>query len=215
MPQFPTLFSAADDGAEQLNDLSRAVVTLLKGVVYRDANESLWHRLLQLQSAVNDYVNVIGLQLMLDEAEGYAWLTSVEPLDPDEALPRLVARRPLSFPVSLILALLRKRLVESDAADSASRLVLSRDQIFEMTRVFLPRRFNEVLTVKQLDHALGQIAQMGFVRRMAGDAPLYEVRRIIKAFVDAEWLHDFDAKLSSYLAARGMVKEAGEDADGN
>ncbi len=63
--------------------------------------------------------------------------------------------------------------------------------------MFLPRRFNEVLTVKQLDHALAQIAQMGFIRRMAGDAPLYEVRRIIKAFVDAEWLHDFDAKLSS------------------
>ena len=32
------------------------------------------------------------------------------------ALPRLVPRRQLSYPVSLLLALLRKRLAEADAA---------------------------------------------------------------------------------------------------
>ena len=54
---------------------------------------------------------------MLDEAEGYAFLRARphEEDDNAEKLPRLVARRPLSFPVSLLLALLRKKLAEFDA----------------------------------------------------------------------------------------------------
>ena len=59
---------------------------------------------------LRDYVAVLGLELVLDEAEGYAFLRARN-RDGDETttkLPRLVARRPLSFPVSLLLALLRK-----------------------------------------------------------------------------------------------------------
>jgi hypothetical protein len=63
---------------------------------------------------------VLGLELVLDEAEGYAFLRArPEEEDSDTSaskLPRLVARRPLSFPVSLLLALLRKKLAEFDAA---------------------------------------------------------------------------------------------------
>ena len=46
-------------------------------------------------------------------------------------LPRLVARRPLSYPVSLMLALLRKRMAEFDASAGDTRLVLTRDEILD------------------------------------------------------------------------------------
>src|SRR5205807_453439 len=72
--------------------------------------------------------------------------------DGDEAeLPRLVARHPLSFPVSLLLALLRKRLAEFDAESSDPRLVLSRDQIVEMLRLFLADAGNEARVVDLVD----------------------------------------------------------------
>lgn len=51
-------------------------------------------------------------------------------------LPRLIARRPLSLPVSLLLALLRKRLAEFDRGGGETRLVLSREDIVELIRVF-------------------------------------------------------------------------------
>lgn len=57
--------------------------------------------------------------------------------------PRLIARRPLSYPVSLMLALLRKRLAEADAGGGDARLVLSREEIAELMRVFLPDGTNE------------------------------------------------------------------------
>src|SRR5713101_7295802 len=127
-------------------DLSVQLITLLKGVIYREGDERLWGTLLNLQARVRDYVAVLNLDLVLDEAEGYAFIKSrPEPADDDSAprLPRLVARRSLSFPVSLLLALLRKKLAEFDVSGGDTRLVLTRDDIVELIRVFLPDSSNE------------------------------------------------------------------------
>lgn len=188
-------------------DLSALVIILLKGVIYHEGDERLWNSLLKLQTRVRDYVAVLNLELVLDEAEGYAFLKSrPEPTDdePGARLPRLVARRPLSFPVSLLLALLRKKLAEFDAGGGDTRLVLSRDEIVELIRVFLPAHSNEARLVDQIETHINKVVELGFLRRLkpasgpaAGPAG-YEVRRILKAFVDAQWLADFDARLAVY-----------------
>ena len=189
--------------------LSLAVTHLFKGVVYRDTHEVAWRHLVALQPQVRDYVGVLGLTVVVDEAEGYAYLRSRPDADdgPDDAtgpgaapIPRLVPRRSLSFPVSLLLVLLRKKLLESDAKDGAPRLLLTRDQIVEMVRVFLPEHSNEARLVDQIDSYLKKVEELGFLRRVRGSADLYEVRRILKAFVDGQWLADLDAKLAAYAA---------------
>ena len=186
-------------------DLSALVIPLLKGALYQEADATQWNALLGLQARVRDYVAVLGLELVLDEAEGYAFLRSRADADDDATsrLPRLVARRPLSFPVSLLLALLRKKLAELDAGGGDTRLVLSRDDIVELIRVFLPVGSNEARLVDQVDAHLNKVVELGFVRRLKaqpGQPAAFEVRRILKAFVDAQWLADFDARLSAYQA---------------
>lgn len=188
-------------------DLSALVIGLLKGVLYQESDANQWNVLIQLQPRVRDYVSVLGLELVLDEAEGYAFLRSKPDSDDDSILklPRLVARRPLSFPVSLLLALLRKKLAEFDASGGYTRLVLSRDEIVELVRVFLPDSSNEVKLIDQIEVQLNKIVELGFLRRMkspvgSGAATAFEVRRILKAFVDAQWLADFDARLAAYQA---------------
>ena len=87
----------------------------------------------------------------------------------DEAgsrLPRLVARRPLSFPVSLLLALLRKKLAEFDAGGGDTRLILTRDDIVELVRVFLPDSSNEARLIDQIDAHINKIVDLGFLRRL-------------------------------------------------
>ncbi|MBW3609624.1 MAG: DUF4194 domain-containing protein, partial [Actinobacteria bacterium] len=59
------------------------------------------------------------------------------------ALPRLVRRHALTYPVSLLLALLRKRMAEFDASSGDVRLVLTREQITEMVGIFLATGSNE------------------------------------------------------------------------
>ena len=200
-------------------DLSALVIPLLKGVLYQETDPAAWNALLGLQARVRDYVAVLGLELHLDEAEGYAFLRSrAEPDDEDAAarLPRLVARRPLSFPVSLLLTLLRKKLAELDAGGGDTRLVLSREEVVELIRVFLPAGSNEARLIDQVDTHLNKVAELGFVRRLKtqpGQPATIEVRRILKAFVDAQWLADFDARLAAYRstlanAAPGDVDDA-------
>jgi hypothetical protein len=184
-------------------ELPAVVIPLLKGVFYRDADAASWSALLNLQSRVRDYVAVLGLDLVLDEAEGYAFLRSRPESDDQSApkLPRLVARRPLSFPVSLLLALLRKKLAEFDASGGDTRLILSRSEIVELIRVFLPDSSNETRIADQVDVHLNKIADLGFVRRLRGQENMIEVLRILKAFVDAQWLTEFDQRLAAYRAS--------------
>ena len=189
-------------------DLSVLLINLLKRVLYRDSDERLWAGLLNLQARVRDYAAVLNLELVLDEAEGYAFFKSrPDPADDDPAprLPRLVARRPLSFPVSLLLALLRKKLAEFDAGGGDTRLVLSRDEIVELVRVFLPDGPNEARLIDQIETTINKVVDLGFLHKLkaargaAATGPAsYEVRRILKAFVDAQWLAEFDARLAVY-----------------
>ncbi|MGQ0824680.1 MAG: DUF4194 domain-containing protein [Actinomycetota bacterium] len=182
------------------SDLSRVLVQLFKGPVYLDTHEKVWDALSKLRPPVNDYVGVLGLQLVVDESEGYAFLRS-RPVSPDAEAeaPRLVARRSLSFHLSLLLALLRKRLAEFDASSSDSRLVMSRENIVEMLRVFMPETSNDARLVDNIDGHITKAVELGFLRRLPGDTDQFEVRRILKAFVDGQWLHEFDQRLDEYL----------------
>jgi hypothetical protein len=181
-------------------DLPLVVTSLMKGVVYQDQHEKVWNHLLPLRAQVSDYVETMGLMVVVDEAEGYAFLRSRPVPDDEQGVPRLVARRSLSFPVSLLLALLRKRLAQFDADNSDTRLILSRDQIVELIRVFLPANSNEARLVDQVDAHLSKVVDLGFLRRLPGEGNLFEVRRILKAFVDAQWLSEFSARLADYAA---------------
>lgn len=190
------------------SDLSLVLVQLFKGPLYQDTHPKQWAKLLDLQKAVSDYVAVLGLQVWVDEAEGYAFLRS-RPGDDEEQIPRLVARHSLSFHVSLLLALLRKRMAEFDATSSEARLVLSRDQIVEMLRVFLAESSNEAKLVDSIDAHIKRVVDLGFLRRLRG-SDQFEVRRILKAFVDGQWLADFDQRLDDYLGElAGTQEESG------
>jgi hypothetical protein len=194
-------------------DLSTPVVLLMKGAVYRDTHDKAWQQLLQLQPQVRDYVEVLGLQVVIDEAEGYAFLRQ-RPVDEDDGnqIPRLVPRRSLSFHVSLLLALLRKKLAEFDAQSGDTRLMLTRAQIAEMLRVFLPATSNEARLLDQIDAHINKAVDLGFLRAAKSAEPVFEVRRILKAFVDGQWLADFDARLAEYAAA--LTGEATSSGDG-
>lgn len=180
------------------HEFSCVLIALMKGVVYHDTDTAIWQALLGLQARVRDYLAVLGLELVLDEAEGYAWLKTQPAPEEREALPRLVVKRPLSFPVSLLLALLRKKLAEFDAGGEDTRLILTRDEVVDMVRLFLPAGVNEARIVDQIDTHLNKIIELGFARRMRGQTHLIEVRRILKAYVDAQWLAEFDQRLATY-----------------
>jgi uncharacterized protein DUF4194 len=178
--------------------LSVVVVSLMKGIADRESDPVLWQSLIGIQARVRDFVACLGLDLVLDEAEGFAYLRQ----RPAEAgvpeLPRLVPRRQLGYQVSLMLALLRKKLAEFDATSGETRLILGRDDIVEMMRLFLAETANQVRLNDRIGADINRVVDMGFLRRLRGTNDRFEVRRILKAFVDAQWLADFDQRLAAY-----------------
>lgn len=184
--------------ASLIDPLPGVLIALMKGVVYREDDAALWQSLSSLQARAYDYVSVLGLQLIIEETEGFAYLRQRPTTDESDHLPKLVARRPLGYPVSLLLALLRKRLAESEVKSGDTRLIVSRDEIVELMRLFAADGSNEARLVDRLDTHIERACELGFLRPLQGRTDQFEVRRILKAFVDAQWLHDFDERLAAY-----------------
>ncbi len=189
--------------------LSRTVIQLMKGVVYRDTQETTWESLPRLIGALRDHFAVLGVEVVVDDVEGYAYLRSKTDDEDPDPLPRLVQRRTLSYPVSLLLLLLRRAMVEFEATSGEPRLVLTRQQLVDLLVAFLPTTTNEARLVDQVDRTIGKVTELGFLRQLRGQ-DAWEVRRILKAYVDAQTLSDFDARLTSLRSSLGD----GEKGDG-
>ncbi len=182
----------------QTNALSLALIALMRGVTDRENDPTLWQMVNGLQARIRDHVGVLGLELILDEAEGYAYLRQRPPHAGEGELPRLVRRHQLGYQVSLLLALLRKKLAEFDATSGDTRLIVSRDDVVEMMRLFLPDTANQARLTERIEIHINRIIEMGFLRRLRGADNQFEVRRILKAFVDAQWLGELDRNLTTY-----------------
>lgn len=195
-------------GSNRPDELSVLVIQLFKGPVYRDSHEKLWEPLTRHRRRVADHVAVLGLRLEVDEADGYAFLRSLRDGESEIEYPRLVARHTLSFTTSLLIALLRKRLLEFDTSSSEVRLVLSRDQIIDLVRVYAPSNQDDVKVGREIDRHIKRVEDLGFLHRLRGSDDQYEVRRIIRAFVDGQWLGEFDQRLRAYLEDLGIETAA-------
>lgn len=180
-----------------------AIIQLMRGVVYRESDEDSWLALNRHGAPVREHFATIGIDVVVDDVEGYAYLRAAETPEGEPELPRLVRRRTLSYNVSLLLVMLRKRLVQFENDGSEGRLVLSRDQLVETMRLFQPDSTNDARVVDAADRTIAKAAELGFLRPLRDQPRHWEVRRILKAYVDAQTLDDFAGKLREYAQTSG------------
>lgn len=187
--------STADDLA-----FSRALVALFKNVVFKETDPEYWEVILGHKYKIEDYVSKIGLTLIVDEMDGYGYLKQRSYGEGEAEIPRLIPRHALSYPVSLLLVLLRKQLLEFDSTTGDRRLIVTRQQIAGRMSLFLKDTTNEAKTVADIDKHIDRIEKMGFLRRLRGSEDSFEVQRILRNFVNAEWLNHINERLDMYRA---------------
>ena len=180
------------------HDTGAAIIRLMQGVIYKESDEATWQALERFGPAVRDHFAAIGLDVVIDDNEGFAYLVSRPEEEGQEPLPRLVRRRALSYQVSLLLVLLRKRLIEFETSSSDARLVLTTEQLVDLLRVFGTESTNDARLVDQAETTIRKVADLGFLRQLRGQRDQWEVRRILKAYVDAQTMSDFAGKLHEY-----------------
>jgi hypothetical protein len=171
---------------------ARAAVALLQGPVYDD--EPVWRLLVDHAAAVQRWLAAIGVELVLDEAEGFAYLSQPE-AEEEGGRARLVRRRPLTFETSLLLVILREELERFDAASTDSRrLYLTAAEIRDRIGLYFREKTDQTRLARELDRYMHLVRDLGFLREIgegSGEEPRYEVRRIVKAKVNAGFLEEF------------------------
>lgn len=175
-----------------------AIVKLLKGVFYKEDDEKAWFALLQEEAAIKEYLQTIALEVIIDTAEGYAYVKSIEEKEDERSLSKLVSKRELSYKVSLLVVLLRRRLVDFELQSENFKAVVTLEEMAEELQNFLSERFDEVKLQKEIAATIKKVEELGFLKKLGSKESAYEIRPAIKAFVDAQWLSDFDDRLQEY-----------------
>lgn len=186
---------------------SNVLIALLKGIVYSH-QEEVWNALMlpENERDVRNYFADIHLDVIIDKAEGYAYLKQQQPQSTEEteeaeqeAAPRLIRKRQLTFHVSLLCLLLRKYLIENDQEGESTKAILSREEIENQMKLYLKDSSNEAIAYRQIENAIRKVEDEGFLRRMKTEQEQYEVNRIIKAFVNADQINDLLERYKEYV----------------
>lgn len=184
------------------------VVYLLKGYIERDANRVLFESLTRQETAVNDLCSRLFLRLVIDEDNGYAYVRSLaeeELAESDMAKPpKLLSTRRFTVLSSLVLILLRQRLLEFDMSGQFGRFVMTRAEIFLMAKTFINNVNNDKRLDDRLDRAVEDLINSKLLVRIdRGDKKnkneRLEVKRIISVIVTPEILREADDLLESYI----------------
>ncbi|VAX36984.1 hypothetical protein MNBD_UNCLBAC01-1858 [hydrothermal vent metagenome] len=181
---------------------SPVLIGLLQGVIYGE--DKLWERLLQYRTVIQRYFAKIGLEPVIFEGDGFAYLKQKEGQDREtsntKSLPRLIRRVPLTYEVTLLSVLLRERLHQFDSEGSDStRLILTKEEIREMVVLFFKEKANEVKLLKNIDAVIHKVTELGFLRKLKiSTREEYEVMRILKAKFAIEALEQLKEKLVGY-----------------
>src|SRR5581483_7203156 len=140
-------------------------IRLLKGPVeYLD--RSAWEQLLQYQGELTRFLQQLGLQLVLEKEDGYAYLEQVR-LDEEDNVAGWVRRIQLGYEESILLVLLRDMMAEFEVGEATSReLIRKRREIKEYAELFFKENPSRVKFIRDLDRLIDRVEELGFLEKV-------------------------------------------------
>ncbi len=185
---------------------SAAAVKLLKGVVYHDDLGSTWDEILANTSRLSDYFGQLGLQLIVNEEDGMAWLYQPESEELPaeyESLPKLFHKVALGFEATLLCVVLRDELRRMEEEDLQNeRCVIMQSELLTTWQTFSPDNSDEVRLNETLSKLLARLEKLKFVRKFENSPPSWEVRKIIKTRLPLDALKTIRNELHAELKRR-------------
>jgi hypothetical protein len=186
--------------------LRHVVARLVAGPLYQEETD-LWNRLLIEEENVRAHYRTMGLEVVVDPESGYAFLKQEEGADADggdwqesgEApLPRLLRRTPLSYHQTLLLVLLRERLLQHEQSpDSEAFLYLDDEALMDLLRPYYGETHNEKKLNERAARVITRLVELGILRKLKNRSDsIYRVEPIIKAKLPAEQIKEVRDRLA-------------------
>ena len=186
-------------------------VRLLQGAVYADDSKT-WDLLMANRTRLETYFGRVGLLMVVDEPEGFAYLRQIEEEElPDgyENMPKLIRRSRLGYDVTLFCVLLRDELrrFEEQNVDS-ERCVVDLADLQARMMELLPDKEDEVRVRRKFEHLLLRAQELGFLRKLNTQPVAYEIRPIIKARITAELLEELKQQFKDHAERKTAAAQS-------
>lgn len=182
-------------------------IKLLQGpIIKKTDQDKLWNLLLRDRSYIDDYFSTIGLTLLVEEADGYAFLRQKnENIDEDfEQLPRLIRRYRLSVEESFLCVILREALDYFETSDDLSEIfTMTENEIMERLKNYSPEYTDELKFKDKIRSNMKKLEDLGYVENISKrdledsieSEYVYKINKIIRSIVDPDFLTEFKEKL--------------------
>jgi hypothetical protein len=181
------------------------LIKLLKGPV-EYLEKTAWEQLLQYQAELTRFLQQLGLVLVLEKDDGYAYLEQSR-LDEEDNVAGWVRRIQLGYEESILLVLLRDMMAEFEVGEASTReLIKKRREIKEYAELFFKENPSRVKFIRDLDRLIDRVEELDFLEKVENgdiyDEQKFRIKKIIKARVDNELLENFKQQLTEHAAGR-------------
>jgi hypothetical protein len=185
-------------------DWNAAAIHLLQGVVEAD-DTRLWNTLLSNRSQLETYFAHLGVLLVVDESEGFAYLRQLRADETPagyESLPKLFRSSRLSYGQTVLCILLREALRRFEDEDTLNeRCVVQSSDLFDAWKSYFASHGDDVKLLRELSAGLRKLEELGLVKKFGAESESWEVCRIMKARLNAEQLEHLQQSLLAALPA--------------
>lgn len=186
---------------ENIKPYSRAIVKLLKGTINK--NDIIWNDILKYQNEIQEYISKIGLELIVKENDGFAFLKQFE-IDNENNTIGIASRRQVGFETSIVLVILRQIIeeFESDPTDfSVTEKYITESELKEQIDFFLPEKFNMAKFLNDLKKYIENVEKLGYLKEAGSslNEKKYKIHKIIKEKVTLDILNEFKENLKQYV----------------
>jgi hypothetical protein len=143
---------------------AHVIIKLLQGPVYAD-EKLVWRDLQSWQTAIRDYFAKIGIELLINEVDGFARIMQPEAEEHDEnPLPRLMRKQTMNYETTLLSVILREMLEEFDIKSEGTKLFLTQKNIKERIELFYKEQTNKSKLWKDLSRPINSLQNIGILK---------------------------------------------------
>lgn len=196
-----------------VQEWSKAAILLLKGPVYENDDRKTWAILLRCRENIDNYFKVIGLHVLIEEEDGYAYLEQIKDSvekgmeseeEVDETLPRLIRKIPFSYKMSMLLVLLRQEMDKfTSSMNESSYPILHKREIMGLVKSFTKEASDQTKFNSDIDTMINKLVELTYLKpkekllsSKISDEAEFELSPIIKSKINANVMKDMLEKLN-------------------
>ena len=190
--------------SNELNEWAPACIALLKGpIIKKGTNDKLCNLVIRDRMFIDSYFSKIGLTLLVEEGDGYAFLRQKEEGEDEDyqEVTKLIRKVRLTPEESFLCVILREALDYFESSDNLSDIcALTESEIIDRLKDYSYEYTDELRFKNKLRTTLNKLQELGYVEDLTDKASneenhTFEVKRIIRAIITPSFLEEFRNKI--------------------